>query len=286
MAEYKQLNIFGELEDIDIEKKGKRAKTFEDYEGFVKKFEAKKTTDDCYAPPTIYEIVKDWAVKRFGLNGVRIIRPFKPGGDFVNEDYSGDCVVIDNPPFSIMKKICDYYNARGIRFFLFCPALTSIYIGCTFVAVNAKITYENGANVNTCFVTNLASDLIAMTAPDLSKSLNVENNRLAKQGKKVVSKLVFPPRVLRAFDLQRLAANGVHYEVRALEGAVRSKVCDYDSFGNSVLLSGEATEKRIKAEEDARRAEIEEKSVEITLLQLSQTDWNIINSLNKNTKHD
>lgn len=286
MAEYKQLNIFGEIEDIDIEKKGKRAKTFEDYEGFVKKFEAKKTTDDCYTPPTIYEIVKDWAVKRFRLNGVRIIRPFKPGGDFVNEDYSGDCVVIDNPPFSIMKKICDYYNARGIRFFLFCPALTSIYKGCTFVAVNAKITYENGANVNTCFVTNLAGDIIAMTAPDLSKSLNVENNRLAKQGKKVVSKLVFPPRVLRAFDLQRLAANGVHYEVRASRGAVRSKVCGYDSFGNSVLLSDEATEKRIKAEEDARRAEIEENSVEITLLQLSQTDWDIINSLNKNTKHD
>lgn len=286
MAEYKQLNIFGEIEDIDIEKKGKRAKAFEDYEGFVKKFEAKKTTDDCYTPPTVYEIVKDWAVKRFGLNGVRIIRPFKPGGDFVNEDYSGDCVVIDNPPFSIMKKICDYYNARGIRFFLFCPALTSIYKGCTFVAVNAKITYENGANVNTCFVTNIAGDIIAMTAPDLSKSLNVENNRLVKQDKKVVSKLAFPPRALRAFDLQRLAANGVHYEVRASEGAVRSKVCNYDSFGNSVLLSDEATEKRIKAEEDARRAEIEEKSVEITLLQLSQTDWNIINSLNKNTKHD
>ena len=104
MAEYKQMTIFGELEDIDIEKKGKRAKTFEDYEGFVKKFEVKKTTDDCYTPPMIYEIVKDWTVKRFGLNGVRIIRPFKPGGDFINEDYSGDCVVIDNPPFSILKK--------------------------------------------------------------------------------------------------------------------------------------------------------------------------------------
>lgn len=286
MAEYKQLNIFGELEDIDTEKKGKRAKTFEDYEGFVKKFEAKKTTDDCYTPPTIYEIVKDWTVKRFGLNGAKIIRPFKPGGDFINEDYSGDCVVIDNPPFSILKKICDFYNARDIRFFLFCPALSSIYKGCTYVAVNVFITYENGAKVNTCFVTNLANDLIAMTAPDLSKSLNEENKRLVKQDKKVVSKLAYPPQVLRAFDLQRLARCGVHFGVRASEGAVRSKVCDYNSFGSSVLLSDEATVKRIKAEEDATRAEIAEKSVEITLLQLSQTDWNIINSLNKNTKHD
>lgn len=280
------MNIFGELEDIDMKKKGKRAKTFEDYEGFVKKFEAKKTTDDCYTPPTIYETVKEWTVKRFGLNEVRIIRPFKFGGNFINEDYSGDCVVIDNPPFSILKKICDYYNARGIRFFLFCPALSSIYKGCTYVAVNVKITYENGANVNTCFVTNLAGDLIAMTAPDLSKSLNAENKRLAKQGKKVISMLAFPSRVLRAFDLQRLAGCGVHYEVRASEGVVRNKVCDYNTFGNSVLLSDEATEKRIKAEEDARRAKIKERSAEKTLLQLSQTDWNIINSLNKNTKHD
>lgn len=286
MAEYKQMNIFGELEDFDMEEKGKRAKTFEDYEGFVKKFEVKKTTDDCYTPPTIYEIVKDWTVKRFGLNGAKIIRPFKPGGDFINEDYSGDCVVIDNPPFSIFKKICDFYNARGIRFFLFCPGLTSIYKGCTYVAVDVKIIYENGANVNTGFVTNLAGDLIAMTAPDLSKSLNVENKRLMKQGKKDVSKLAFPPQVLRAFDLQRLARCGVHYEVRASEGAVRSKVCDYNAFGNSVLLSDEATEKRIKTEADARRAEIEEKSAEETTLQLSQTDRNIINSLNKNTKHD
>ena len=286
MAEYKQMTIFGELEDINMEKKGKRAKTFEDYEGFVKKFEVKKTTDDCYTPPTIYEIVKDWTVKRFGLNGVRIIRPFKFGGDFINEDYSGDCVVIDNPPFSILKKICDYYNARGIRFFLFCPALSSIYKSCTYVAVNVKIIYENGVNVNTCFVTNLASDLIAMTAPDLSKSLNEENKRLTKQGKKVVSTLAFPSRVLRAYDLQRLAARGVHYEVRATEGAVRNKVCNYNTFGSSVLLSDEATEKRIKAEEDARRAKLEEESPERTLLQLSQTDWNIINSLNKNTKHD
>ncbi len=286
MAEYKQMTIFGELEDIDIEKKGKRAKTFEDYEGFVKKFEAKKTTDDCYTPPTIYEIVKDWTVKRFGLNGAKIIRPFKPGGDFVNEDYSGDCVVIDNPPFSILKKICDYYNAHGIRFFLFCPALSSIYKGCTYVAVNVGITYENGANVNTCFVTNLAGDIIAMTAPELSKSLNEENNRLSKLNKKVLSKVAYPPQVLRAFDLQRLARYGVHYEVRASEGAVRSKVCDYNAFGCSVLLSDEATEKRIKAEEDARRAKLEEICAEKTTLQLSQTDRNIINSLNKNTKHD
>lgn len=33
------------------------------YEEFVDKFKPKKTTDDCYTPGAIYEVVKDWAIK-------------------------------------------------------------------------------------------------------------------------------------------------------------------------------------------------------------------------------
>ena len=35
------------------------------YEEFVEKFKPKKTTDDCYTPPTIYEIVKHWACNEY-----------------------------------------------------------------------------------------------------------------------------------------------------------------------------------------------------------------------------
>ena len=35
------------------------------YEEFVEKFKPKKTTDDCYTPPTIYEIVKQWACNEY-----------------------------------------------------------------------------------------------------------------------------------------------------------------------------------------------------------------------------
>ena len=31
------------------------------YEEFVEKFKPKKTTDDCYTPPGIYAVVRDWA---------------------------------------------------------------------------------------------------------------------------------------------------------------------------------------------------------------------------------
>lgn len=41
------------------------------YEEFVDKFKPKKTTDDCYTPGAIYEVVKDWAIKEmdWGADG-------------------------------------------------------------------------------------------------------------------------------------------------------------------------------------------------------------------------
>ncbi len=85
----------------------------ERYEDFIAKFDnnRRKNTDDCYTPEPIYRAVLDWTVKRYDLGeDVRIIRPFYPGGDYKNEDYSGDCIVVDNPPFSILKSICEWYQ--------------------------------------------------------------------------------------------------------------------------------------------------------------------------------
>lgn len=75
------------------------------------------TTDDCYTPPKIYEAVKDWAVAEYGLEGRKIVRPFYPGGDYENFDYPESCVVIDNPPFSIVTKIANFYVDKQIDFF-------------------------------------------------------------------------------------------------------------------------------------------------------------------------
>lgn len=59
----------------------------ETYEEFVEKFKVKKTTDDCYTPPEVYEKVKNWAVDHYGLHGRKIVRPFYPGGDYENYEY-------------------------------------------------------------------------------------------------------------------------------------------------------------------------------------------------------
>lgn len=90
----------------------------ETYEEFVAKFnkEAPKTTDDCYTPPDIYEVVLDWAKEHLNIGDRPVVRPFYPGGDFENYDYPENCVVVDNPPFSIFARILKWYNERGIIF--------------------------------------------------------------------------------------------------------------------------------------------------------------------------
>ena len=78
----------------------------EEYEDFVEKFKPKLTTDDVYTPDNIYETVRDWALAHYELQGAPVIRPFYPGGDYRSADYPVGCVVIDNPPFSILSEIC------------------------------------------------------------------------------------------------------------------------------------------------------------------------------------
>lgn len=97
-------------------------KNFNDYDGFVDKFKPKKTSDDCYTPPEVYDVVLQHVRDTYGIDeSASIVRPFYPGGDYEHYDYPEGCVVVDNLPFSIFSKILDYYQPRNIRFFLFVP---------------------------------------------------------------------------------------------------------------------------------------------------------------------
>ena len=83
----------------------KNKEIFNDYDGFVEKFKPKKTTDDCYTPPAVYDAVLQYVREKYNIDDdVPIVRPFYPGGDYENYDYPEGCVVVDNPPFSIFAK--------------------------------------------------------------------------------------------------------------------------------------------------------------------------------------
>ena len=241
-------DMSNKLNGIQLEMTGEYAK-------FTEKFKPKKTTDDCYTPPNIYETVKTWAVKRYGLENTKIIRPFYPGGDYTREDYPDDCAVIDNPPFSIVAKIQRFYNDRGIRYFLFAPALT-LFSGGTnnnYVIAGADITYANGAKVNTSFVTNLGEFKI-LVAPDLHQAIKQADNENTRNMHKQLPKYEYPAHVASAARLNYLAAHGASLAIKAENVAFVRKLDAQGNktiFGSGFLLSEKAAAEKAAAEKTA-----------------------------------
>ena len=111
-------------EDLELEQKkkefeermasGELSEDSEEYQEFLKKFEAKKTTDDCYTPPLVYDAVADYVAVHYGLSKKKFVRPFVPQGDYKSEKYKSDDVVVDNPPFSILAEIIRFYIEHNI----------------------------------------------------------------------------------------------------------------------------------------------------------------------------
>lgn len=228
------------------------------YEEFVDKFKPKKTTDDCYTPDAIYKVVKDWAIKEMDWGGRTVVRPFWPGGDFENFDYPADCVVIDNPPFSIISKIVKFYEDREIDYFLFAPHLTCIDIRAahSYICVGVQVTYDNDAKVSTSFVASKGP--LIRSAPDLYRILDEANaaNIKAKKGppKPVY---MYPDNVLTSNAVALFSKYGIEYRedtgvfIRAMDA---QREVGKAIFGGGYIVPEEAAR---KARETVRKAQKE-----------------------------
>ena len=267
--------------------RGEISEEDEEYQAFLEKFEAKKTTDDCYTPDNIYDVVKKWCIERYELKGKKIIRPFYPGGDYQKEDYSGDCVVLDNPPFSIISEICEWYTERNIQFFMFAPALTLLGIArgtMNYVACCVGVTYANGANVSTSFVTNLGNKKIVASA-ELHELVEEANKENLRKMHKELPKYSYPDEVLTATMLGYMAAHGTSLEIdekdvhfiRALDS---QKESGKGLFGSGFLLSEKAAAEKAAAEKAAAEKAAAEK-VDTNIWELSEREREIIKSLGK-----
>ena len=228
---------------------------FNDYEGFVEKFKPKKTTDDCYTPDNVYAAARDWAVRKYRLEGAEIVRPFWPGGDYEAFDYPASCVVIDNPPFSIISKIVSFYHANRIDYFLFAPYLTNLGIGAGGAGVNhviapCTIRYENGANVATSFVTNLGDDFI-LSAPDLMDAIEKANDANLKAVKKSLPKYVYPDCVVTSAAVGYLCKHHTPFALKRSDCAFIRKLDAQGAcggiFGSGYILSERAAAERAAA---------------------------------------
>lgn len=225
----------------------------EEYRQFVDKFKPKLTTDDCYTPENIYQCVKDWAARHYGLEGAEILRPFYPGGDYQGAEYPEGCAVVDNPPFSILSEICRFYNERNVPYFLFAPSLSLFNIAageCNYLPIDVTVTYANGAEVNTSFVTNLGCCKLEIV-PELYhivKSANDENCGRAGRGQ---ANHIYPPEVLTPAAM-RLARCGQFLRFSS-EDMIFIRVLDAQRttgksiFGGGFLLSEPAAKEYVAA---------------------------------------
>ena len=252
-----------------------------EYRAFVEKFKPKKTTDDCYTPENVYEAVRDWAVQEYGLQGREIVRPFWPGGDYEHYGYPDGCVVIDNPPFSILSKICRFYDARGIDYFLFGPSLTLFSINrgqCHYVVADADITYENGANVQTGFVTSMGEYKVVLSSAlhRLVSEANDANTKAANQR----PAYIYPHNVINAAQLQKIVSRDIDLRSRPEDATFISAMDAQRAegkaiYGSGFLLSSKASAEKAAAEKAAAEKAAAEKAA-ATRWPLSEREKDII----------
>ncbi len=224
----------------------------ENYEAFVDKFKPKHTTDDCFTPPEVYEAVKGWVLKHYGIpESAEIVRPFYPGGDYEKFAYPDGCIVLDNPPFSIMADIVRFYQDRHISFFLFGQATTAFQhiASINVVLIGISIVYENGALVPTGFITNLGDSKVTISA-ELSDLLAKAQPSESSE----VGAYDWPDNIISGALTGRLAKFGTNMEIKRVIPKKTVGESKQAIFGGGALVSDRDAEKlkaeKLKAEKE------------------------------------
>lgn len=176
------------------------------------------STDEHFTPDDVYAVVLDYVRPMIGDRPV--VRPFWPGADYTAFDYPPGCVVVDNPPFSILAQIIDFFKENCIDYFLFAPlggrypqrAMEGKY---GLLITGSHVQYASGLAVQTTFLTSLFCGVIL--APDLGWKL-----------KTCPTQSLY--RRLRTVDSQTLntmAEHGVSGHITADDIEIRKKLNDY-----------------------------------------------------------
>ena len=264
-------------DDVDMSNLSARVgEQDEDYNVFVDKFKTEATTDDCFTPPEVYEVVKEWVLEKYGIDKDReIIRPFYPGGDYQNYEYPPNCIVIDNPPFSIMSEITNWYCQNKIDFFLFANHMTlfsSLKEGCNAIVVGANVTYENGAKIATSFLTNLGDSQISVSASLYDRITLAQPSEPSE-----LKAYDYPDNVISGPRISMLAKNGIDFDIKKCIPI--SKLDDGTGlYGKGALISDYDAEK-LRAE----KLRAEKSKIKVTL---SERERELINSLNDSYTED
>ena len=260
----------------------------DEYNEFLDKFEIPKTTDDCYTPDNIYNVVADYVSEHFGISKKKFVRPFYPNGDYQNEKYEKGAVVVDNPPFSILAEIIDFYLDNRIKFFLFCQGMLVFnYLnrsGLCSYPLALQVIYDNKAIVPTGFITNLYEDgTVIDNDPQFREELekaNKENQELLKTN---LPKYEYPYDVLTPSKAGWLSKYGEHIKIKNDECALirqldAQKEIGAGIYGNGALLSIRKAQEREAQEREAQEREAQERAKAL-VFKLSDREKEIQRSL-------
>ncbi len=256
----------------------------EEYQAFLDKFVPKKTTDDCYTPDLVYEAVAQWVANEYHVAPRHFVRPFYPGGDYQREQYLPDAIVVDNPPFSILSEIIKFYVENGIRFFLFAPTLTLFSSSSSLVTalpVAASVTYENKANVNTSFVTNLEDPSIRLrSVPSLYRAVKEANDRNLEEQRRELPKYAYPDNVVTSAFVARLSRYGIDFSVSRAESVSIDALDAQKEQGRAIYGKGYLVSERAAAERAAAERAAAERAAAIRFA-LSPREREIVAQLGK-----
>ena len=264
--------------------RGEISEEDEEYQEFLEKFKLKKTTDDCYTPAPVYDAVVRYVEETYELSRENFVRPFYPGGDYQREKYPEGCVVVDNPPFSIMSEILRFYDSKGIKFFLFAPTLTlfsssssSSSAGCcTALPCTLAVIYENGASVNTSFLTNLEPRSIRFrSAPKLQAIVQEGIDEFTKTLKKQLPKYSYPPHIITSSWVGILSRLGIEFSVPVAESEGINGLDSQKAAGKAIYGKGYIVSDAVKAEREKAEREKAERWT------LSDRELAIIQRLNQ-----
>ena len=259
----------------------------EEYNDFVNKFKEKHTSDDCYTPKNIYDAAVDFVENEYKVNKKDFVRPFYPNGDYKKYKYKDSDIVVDNPPFSIYSEIVNFYTKNNIKFFLFAPGLT--FLTCKnkdvtyIVSSEHEIVYQNGARVNTNFVTNLEkSDVLIRTANNFGKTLKILNSKNTRKLKQV-----------RRYEVPKnvLAVNDINIATRKKEDLfIKKSDCEFidylfeedgtkvNQFGTKLIVNNKVLTNINNLE---KILEEEEEEEEVIKLIFNDKQKKILEDLNK-----
>lgn len=255
----KSINLFGQEEHVFTNRRKSQKSIFDDSRALWKNSIPRKRR--------LLQNVADHC----DIDGMTVVRP---GGDYESLVYPDNCVVIDNPPFSIVSQIVRFYLKRGIKFFLFAPHLTlfSADLDCTRIVCGAAIVYENGAKVNTSFLSNMFGEAGVIGDPVLYEGIDA----ICSAPKAELPKYKYPDCVLTVSDVAYIVKNKGEIKIDKREMVHHSALDIQKKHGKSIYGSGFLISYTAAERVTAERAAVKKEAI---VWELSEREMRIVEKL-------